>query len=341
MTNSLEFPLPETLRAPQVMIWMTNEEHRCIYCNESLREFAGDIDLLDNGWQGLVHPDDLKKVRDSQADLQSQPKFGFYRQEYRSRRPEGHYAWMLDISFPRFDGDGRFLGYIGSVVDISEQKHEEEKLKQRQLGLERQVLEVSDRERLRLSKGLQEDLCQSLNGLALKAMVLERKLRVGPTQPAAKVASEISAGLHQLAFRTKEISQSLFPALLVDEDFTLVVQDLAERTQERFGIEVACHLSLAAKAMNSERNLHLYRIIEEAVDNAVRHGKARRIKIYLDSDPEKGHRLMIWDDGVGFSEKSADRGFGINFMEYRAKLLGGRLRIQPHPKGGTLVQCRY
>ncbi len=339
---SLSVPLSETLRAPQVMIWMTNEEHRCIYCNESLREFAGDIDLLDNGWQELVHPEDLKKVQQSQNDLQAQPQFGFFRQEYRSRRPDGSYSWMLDISFPRFGGGGEFLGYIGSVVDISEQKLGEEELKKRQLRLEQQVLEVSDREKHRLSKGLQEDLYQSLNSLALKAMLLERKLRGGSAQPVAKVASEISSELHQLVFRTKEISQSLFPALLVDEDFSLVIQDLAERIEERFNVRISCHLSLAATAMNSERNLHLYRIIEEAIDNAVRHGKARHIQIYLDVDPEKNHRLTIWDDGVGMPEKlPANPGFGIGFMEYRAKLLGGRLRIQPHPKGGTLVQCHY
>lgn len=338
---SLSAPFSETLRAPQVMIWMTNEEHRCIYCNESLRDFAGEKDLLDNGWQELVHPEDLKKVQQSQADLQAQPKFGFFRQEYRSRRPDGSYSWMLDISFPRFGG-GEFLGYIGSVGDISEQKVGEEELKRRQLRLEQQVLEVSDREKLRLSKGLQEDLYQSLNNLALKAMLLERKLRGGSAQPVAKVASEISSELHQLVFRTKEISQSLFPALLVDEDFSVVVQDLAERTQERCGVRISCHLSLEATAMNSERNLHLYRIIEEAIDNAIRHGKARNIQIFLDIDSQKHHRLTIWDNGTGFPEKPPPgRGLGIGFMEYRAKLLGGKLRILPHPKGGTVVECRF
>jgi PAS domain S-box-containing protein len=342
MARSLEVQIPETFSAPQVMIWMTNEEHRCVYCNDSLRDFAGSKDLLDNGWQELVHPEDLKKVQESQGDLRSQPKFGFYRQEYRSLRPDGNYAWMLDISFPRFDNSGDFLGYIGSVVDISEQKRGQEELQNRQSRLEQQVLEVSDREKLRLSKGLQEDLCQSLNGLALKAMLLERKLRGGPVQPAAKVASEISSELHQLVFRTKEISASLFPALLIDEDFSLVIQDLAERTQERFDVRISCNLSLAATAMNSERNLHLYRIIEEAIDNAIQHGKANRIQIHLDVDAEKKHRLTIWDNGLGIpANLSGNRGLGIRFMEYRAKLLGGKLSVQAHSKGGTLVQCQY
>jgi signal transduction histidine kinase len=202
-------------------------------------------------------------------------------------------------------------------------------------------LDVSERERFRLSKGLREDICQSLNGLALKAMLLERKLK-DRLAPAAQVASEIRTDLRQLVFRTKEISASLFPALALEEDFSIVIQELAERVQRRFGIRISCRLDLGGLAMNSERNLHLYRIVEEAVVNAVRHGRARNIEIRLGAVADGKGRLEIRDDGGGIREPvSTSQGMGLQVMEYRARLIGGELRIQAGAKGGTSVQCLF
>ncbi|HKY63187.1 MAG TPA: PAS domain S-box protein [bacterium] len=328
------------LRAPNVMIWMTNEEHRCVYCNEAMLQHFGHQDLLGDAWLELIHPEDLERMRENQRQLLASPLFGFYRQEYRSKRPDGNYVSMLDISFPRFDEGGAFLGYIGSAVDITRQKLQEERHR-REPVVERQALDISDREKLRLGKGLREDICQGLNGLALKAMLLERKLK-GRLTPAAEIASEIRSDLHRLAFRTKEISQSLFPALALDEDFAVVVQDLAERAQAHFGARVSCHLDLRGMATNSERNLHLYRIIEEAVTNALRHGRARHVEIHLAANAEGKGALEIRDDGRGFpAAAESPEGLGLKVMEYRAKLIGGELHIQAGPKGGTSVRCLF
>ena len=118
--------------AAPVMVWMTDNQGACIYLNKSWYDFTGQTaeSALGAGWRRGVHPDEREQVR--ATSLAAAEEREPLRLEYRMRRKDGEYRWIIDAAAPRFGASGEFLGYIGSVIDITERKQAEEALKQAQ-----------------------------------------------------------------------------------------------------------------------------------------------------------------------------------------------------------------
>ncbi|CAD0328058.1 PAS domain S-box protein [Xanthomonas hortorum pv. cynarae] len=108
------------------MIWMSDAQGDCVYWNPRWYDFTGQAEdqAMDQGWWDVMHPDDATRVRD--AFEQSLQQRGEFLAEYRVRRHDGQYRWCIDNASPHFASDGRFLGHIGSLTDISERKHIED-----------------------------------------------------------------------------------------------------------------------------------------------------------------------------------------------------------------------
>ncbi len=121
-----------------VLIWMSDADRRCIYFNKSWQEFPGQSPESErgSGWADGVHPDDVQRCFD--VYVQSFDRRDKFRNEYRRRRQDGEYRWILDTAGPRFDKDGSFLGYIGIGVDLTEHKRTEAALQDR----EKQLIEA-------------------------------------------------------------------------------------------------------------------------------------------------------------------------------------------------------
>lgn len=330
------------LDAPQIMIWMTNERHQCIYGNAALLDYFGFSPEMIQGlnWLETIHPDDREPCRRNQEFAAR--NFQNFRQEYRSKGAgREDYIWVLDISVPRFDAQGNFRGYIGSVMDITQQKRQEEALKAGQQRLEREVLQISDREQFRIGRDLHDEMSQSLLGISLKSMLLERKLKtLGIAE--GDIAAEIAADVNQAIAKTRKISQSLFPVALSKREFLELLRELAEKVRSSFEVVLQIKVDSDSLLLDPEKSIHLYRIIQEAVTNAIRHGQAETVEVRIKNVPKGRNLLSIRDNGAGLAKTfRVSEGLGLQIMEYRARVLGGKLEIGPAPSGGTLVRCEY
>ena len=213
------------------------------------------------------------------------------------------------------------------VRDVAERKR-----------LERQVLEISARERCRFGQDLHDGLGQFLAGIAMKAKILEDALDRddSPHKAAAKkLVRLINNAIHQ----ARSLARGLAPIEVEIGGLVSALQKLASETKNRFG--VICHLSSDQPILplNETVSLHLYRIVQEAITNAVKHGQAGRIEIDLTTD---GFvlRLRVKDDGLGFSPTSRRQtGVGLRIMEHRVHAIGGILTITSNPNQGTEVTC--
>jgi signal transduction histidine kinase len=231
--------------------------------------------------------------------------------------------------------DVDFLEFVPSVVKRAfGQLHDQRRLKE----LEKEILEISDRERQRLGQDLHDGLCQHLAGIELMSQVLEQKLAPKSKADAARVA-DIARHVREAISQTRLLARGLFPVTLESEGLQSALEELAVNTERIFGI--TCQLVSHGKMKISDlpAATHLYRIAQEAVSNAFKHGKANDVTIELSFEGER-ISLCVKDNGVGFSREAAkNKGMGLRIMQYRAGMLGGTLVVEPNSNGGTSVVC--
>jgi PAS domain S-box-containing protein len=206
--------------------------------------------------------------------------------------------------------------------------------------LEREILEISDRERQRLGQDLHDGLCQSLTGVELMSEVLEQKLARRSKEGAAKVG-EIASHVREAIRQTRLLAQGLAPVTLESEGLMIGLKGLASKTSRQFGIKCAFACEDSALVVDISVATHLFRIAQEAVSNAVKHGKAGEVVVRLEADRERG-MLSVSDDGVGISAgRTKGEGMGLHIMKYRAGAIGGTLSVLPREPRGTEVVCSF
>jgi two-component system CheB/CheR fusion protein len=207
--------------------------------------------------------------------------------------------------------------------------------------LDRQLLEVGEHERRRIGQDLHDGVCQQLVGIGFMVRLLEQQLQAAQS-PAAAAVHGIAGHLHDAIRDAREVSHGLHPVRLDEEGLALALRELAAQVS-RTG-EVSCEFEYPEPVPVADNNAatHLYRIAQEAVNNALKHGKPRHITIALTGENETTE-LRIEDDGVGFgaAPDPTAKGIGLQVMEYRARLIGGILNLGPRPKGGTVVTCSW
>jgi two-component system, NarL family, sensor histidine kinase FusK len=203
--------------------------------------------------------------------------------------------------------------------------------------LEKELIDAGERERLRLGRDLHDDLGQLLAGILFLSSAVEKKLSA-QSLPEMTAAKEIRSLVQEAIAKTHRLALGLTPVTLGEGGFLTSIQELAAMTERVF--DVACTLEYE-KPFVVDRPVaatNLYRIIQESISNAVRHGKARAIEIYLVLQGQQ-LTLTVRDDGVGLGSTAANReGLGVSIMKHRAEQLGGTLEVQP-VSGGTIVTC--
>jgi len=208
----------------------------------------------------------------------------------------------------------------------------------RRKQLEREVLAISERERRVFSRELHDSLGQQLTGIAYLSNVVRDRLGEQGSDEASEVA-RISKLLKRAIEETRRMSRGLSPVRPEPEGMTTALKELAGHTRDVFGIACRFHCPKPVLVSDSEAATHLYRIAQESVNNAVRHGRARRITIGLS---QRGGlvKLSVTDNGKGITALSPKRkGLGLRVMHYRADLLQGTFSIHRRPEGGTEVCC--
>jgi PAS domain S-box-containing protein len=228
---------------------------------------------------------------------------------------------------PLRDEDARPTGFIAVATDVTERSR-----------LERQVLEISDREQARIGQDVHDGLCQQLIGMAFSANSLEQSLK-NQGRPEAATAGRICRLLHEAIDESRRVARGLYPIRLTTEGLLPALEELAHSTNERFGVSCVCETEAEIPRFAVARATHLYRIAQEAVNNAVKHSGARHIGIRM-ARSDGQVVLEISDDGKGIGQPSTEgSGMGLHIMGYRARLLGGSLEVRAK-NPGTIVSCR-
>ena len=230
---------------------------------------------------------------------------------------------------PNTGEHGMANGFTGVAIDISAR-----------LTLERQILEIRDREQARIGQDIHDGLCQQLVSLGFGANALVAQLDARH-QPEAQKARAIAELLDASITEARQVSRGLFLSRLESDGLSAAIEDLAEATSERFQID--CHFESGAQVdlSSAEAATHLYRIAQEAVNNAVKHSRARTIVICLKSEQNR-IELRVEDDGsgMGTAESNGSSGMGLQIMDYRARSIGANLQITAKSEGnGTVVSC--
>lgn len=204
--------------------------------------------------------------------------------------------------------------------------------------LEKELIEAGEREQRRIGHDLHDSLCQHLTGTALAGQVLGQKL-TDKALPEASAANRLVELVEEAIDLTRALARGLHPSEMQAERFADNFQELASSTSERFKVSCKFECPQTILLHDPSTITHLYRIAQEAISNAVRHGKARHINIGLDS-ADNETVLTVTDDGTGLRKKIRPaNGMGLRIMAYRASMIGAEFEIESLPEYGTRVTC--
>ena len=205
------------------------------------------------------------------------------------------------------------------------------------IRLEREILEISDREQARIGQDIHDGLCQQLIGLAFNANSLTQSLSA-QNRPESSTARKICALLDEAITEARRVCRGLYPVRLRTEGLVPALEELAHTVTERYNLCCECDFASRRLFCDMVTATHLYRIGQEAVNNAVKHSGARHVHIRLNSS-EQGLELEVRDDGKGIRAKPGrPGGMGLHIMDYRARTIGGSLEIRD-TGAGTTVSC--
>jgi signal transduction histidine kinase len=212
----------------------------------------------------------------------------------------------------------------------------EDEVKER-LKLERRILDARESEQARIGQDLHDGLCQQLVATAFSAGLLQRSLEE-KSAPEAVEAARIAKSIDQSIGQAKDIAKGLHPVPLDEEGLETALRDLARSTSKHTGIRCIAEVSGNESYLDKAASIHLFRIAQEALNNAVKHAAASLITIRFATRGE-GFELTVEDDGRGMDRSVRSGGMGLHIMDYRARAIGAELDISPGKDGGTRVRC--
>jgi signal transduction histidine kinase len=204
--------------------------------------------------------------------------------------------------------------------------------------LENELLDIAENERQRIGFDLHDDLGQKLTGVSMMIKGLQQKLTVNH-HPDSEEVGKIHSLIEQIVHHTHDLAHNFSSLDVRGDDLPGMLKGLATNVRKMFDINCAFSAKGAIPELPQGATMQFYKIAQEAISNAIKHGKAKQVSIALSRDPMK-LVMTIRNDGLPFSEPaSAKDRMGLRIMNYRANTLGASLRIEPKPKEGTLVTC--
>jgi len=316
-----------------VLIWMSCEDKQFTFFNQQWLSFTGRSlkQELGNGWTSGIHPDDLKRCLqtycsafDARLDFQM---------EYRLRRFDGAYHWIVDFGVPRFESDGTFRGYIGSCVDLTERKASEESLH----NLTGRLIGAQEAERSRIARELHDDFSQRLALLGIELGQLWKKLPESEVEQRASVV-EMLRGTKELSSDLHSLSHQLHSSKLEHVGIASALNGLCKEFGHKYKLEIHFTQCECPPNLPKDLALCLFRVAQEALSNVVKHSESKEAKVELRAN-RSDITLRISDRGKGFDPSLHDptAGIGLIGMTERLRLAGGRLSIRSEPNRGTEI----
>ena len=311
-------------------VWEVDENAVYTYAGPKIRDILGyePEEMLGKTPFDFMPPDEASRISEIFSTIAASQK-AFNLLENTNLHKDGHKVVLETSGVPYFDRHGRLCGYRGIDRDITRHKR-----------LEKKILEISGREQRRIGQDLHDGLGQDLTGIAFLSKVLEQKLASNRI-PEAAAAAEIRKLVNQAITQTRDLARILFPVKLEEYGLDSALRELVSRIENQFNISCTVRCNKPPLISDNSTATHIYRIAQEAINNAIRHGKAKNILMSLTSTNEKTS-LMIKDDGLGIPEKiENDKGMGMQIMNYRSKMINGSLSIGRHDSGGTIITCSF
>jgi PAS domain S-box-containing protein len=349
-------------------MFQTTPEGRLLNVNPALARMVGFqspqemiAEITDLGRQTYVSPkrrDELKRLLEAQHAV--------HRFEAECYRKDGTRFWVSVTGHAVRGAKGEVLYYEGSLQDITERvrarealdrsREELERLVRERTAqleaanqslraeiedrqrLERQVLQSIEREQQRVGQDLHDGLCQLLTGIKFKTSSLEVELR-NKGLAEANEARALENLVNQAIRQGYGLARGLNPVKLPVFGLNSALCELAEGVEAAFHMRCVCELAPGLTVEDQCVANHLYRIAQEAIHNAVKHGKAKVVTVAL-SEEHGTITLTVTDDGLGFSSDSdAQPGMGLPNMKARAGMIGAVLEIRSGKPAGTAVRC--
>lgn len=208
--------------------------------------------------------------------------------------------------------------------------------------LERRLLTVTDAEQQRIGADLHDGLGQHLTGLSCMAAALKDRLKSNSRPEEAAQSETISRLANEAIEQSRALARGLCPVRLEGEGLAVALEELAGQIRVIHGVECIFEMTGPAPSCDHLTAMHVYRITQEAINNAIRHGQARQVRVRLTSRRNQ-HRLVVTDDGSGFDSAAKRRGpgGGLRLMGYRAAMIGGTVSTDSKPGRGTRVTCHF
>jgi PAS domain S-box-containing protein len=292
-------------------------------------------------WSERIHLNDRSRVLGHLNEYLAGKRQEF-REEYRIRRRDGRWIWVLDRGVALWNDAGQAVRLVGSEKDITERKQAEELLRRHEAQLKEltaKLLAAQERERQRLARELHDDFTQRLAVLAVDIGSLERSFSPDPSLRDHLQHLRQAAG--QLAHDAQAFAYQLHPSLLEHLGLEAAIRDHVDEFRRRTGLSVRYVRRDVPKSLPLDTATCLYRVTQESLQNVHKHAEPSEVLVRLLSTPN-GVGVCIRDNGQGFSPDSdgvPSPGLGLISMEERVHLMKGVFRVRTQPGKGTEVHA--
>jgi signal transduction histidine kinase len=286
---------------------------------------------MGKGWSESIHPDDVAQciLQYNQAVDRRQR----FKIEYRVRRFDGQYCWVADYGAPRHDLGGRFCGYIGCRIDITEQKISEQCLQE----LSSELIHSQEDERKRIARELHDEYSQQLTLVGFELAKLNNVANADPLVQQVVVAVE--ARIRDLSKAMNARAHQLHSLYLEIIELGAAMRRLCEDFSSEHSVAVDFVQNGTPPEMPANVRLSLFRVLEEALQNIARDGGARRCRVELNLEQQK-LALRIVDSRTGLDTAGTIRRAGFTAIRERLREIQGDLQVRSSPASGTWLEIR-
>jgi PAS domain S-box-containing protein len=317
------------------LVWMSDPNGKVVYLNGSRIAFTGrDPEAnFDDAWSTYIHPDDLQPVMD--ANRQSLIDKERFAKEYRLRRNDGEYRWMLDVAAPRINGDGQFAGFIGAANDITDQKAAQEALEK----ISGRLIEAQEKERKRIARELHDDICQRLAMLSVELSAADLALDDSNSAARSRI-SKVQQHCVDIASSVQSLSHQLHSAHLEYLGLSAALANFCGEFSKQNNVSVEYFEEDVPNPLPQDVTLCLFRVAQEALHNAIKYSGSTKFTVRV--KPTHEHIVLeVKDFGKGFDITAARRagGLGLLSMQERLNLLHGVLSIESAAAQGTTIRA--
>ncbi len=293
-------------------------------------------------WERRIHPRDRDRILKGMEKFRDNGGKGLWLGEYRFSRSDGTYALVSDRGFLVLNKEGKPIRMVGSMQDITEKKEMEEKLLQQEVNKQKliaqAIVDAQEKERAEIGKELHDNINQILSTTKLYL-----ELAKSDNKERLSLISRSAGNIHHAIHEIRNISRSLVPTSIGDLGLLDSLTDLVESVRTTRAIHVEFYpVGNFDEKISDKEKLMLFRIIQEQVNNVLKHSGARNLIIELIlEETENRIELSITDDGKGFNpEKPRKKGLGLSNIMSRADLFGGKVTIQSAPGRGCKLRVQ-